>query len=213
MNLPSLSLSNTRRSGILFLISAPSGAGKSTLLQGLRLFGDFSYSVSCTTRQPRPGERNGADYHFLSRAEFELEIQRENFLEWAQVHGHYYGTPKDAVKEKLANGIDVLVDVDVQGARSIRANNDALIQNALTSIFLAPTSMEELTRRLTKRGTESEEQMQLRLRNAALEMECWRDYDYLLVSGSAAEDQARFRCIMETERLKCKRIAAEGGAL
>ena len=212
MNLPSFSLFNTRRSGILFLISAPSGAGKSTLLQGIRHFGDFLYSVSCTTRQPRPGERNGIDYHFVSRDEFEIEIQRGNFLEWAQVHGQYYGTPKDAVKEQLANGVDVLVDVDVQGARSIRDSNDPVIQSALTSVFLAPTSMEELTRRLNKRGTESAAQMQLRLHNATLEMECWRDYDYLLVSGSAEEDQARFRSIMETERLKCKRILEKGGA-
>lgn len=206
------SLFKTRRTGILFLISAPSGAGKSTLLHGLREFNDFRYSVSCTTRQPRPGEVDGTDYFFLSRPEFESEIERGNFLEWAQVHGQYYGTPKDAVKEHLAHGTDVLVDVDVQGARSIRNYRDATISNALTSIFLAPPSMEELTRRLTKRGTESESQLQLRLHNATLEMACWQDYDYLLVSGSAEEDRMRFRRIMESERLRCSRMVEDGGA-
>ena len=212
MNTPLLSLFDTRRTGILFLISAPSGAGKSTLLNGLRHFGDFVYSVSCTTRQPRPGEIDGTDYYFLSRVQFEKQIELGNFLEWAQVHGHYYGTPKDAVKLHLAQGTDVLVDVDVQGARAIRASQDPVIATALTSVFLAPPSMEELTRRLTKRGTETEAQLQLRLTNATLEMACWQDYDYLLISGAAEDDQARFRGIMEAERLKSARFVESGGA-
>jgi guanylate kinase len=211
VNTPILSLFETRRTGILFLISAPSGAGKSTLLNGLRHFGDFVYSVSCTTRQPRPGEIDGTDYHFLSRLQFEEQIALGNFLEWAQVHGHYYGTPKDAVKTHLAQGTDILVDVDVQGARAIRSFQDPAITRALTSVFLAPPSMEELTRRLIKRGTETEAQLQLRLANATSEMACWQDYDYLLVSGSAEEDQARFRGIMEAERLRSARFVKLGG--
>jgi guanylate kinase len=188
------------------VISAPSGAGKSTLLQGIRHFGDFLYSVSCTTRNPRPGEKNGTDYHFLTRAQFEIEIKNANLLEYAEVHGNFYGTRKDAIKEHLTNGTDVLVDVDVQGARSIRNSADPAITNALVDIFLAPPSMEILAQRLHKRGTETPEQLQLRLHNALLEMDCWREYQYLIVSGNPEEDQRRFRAVMESERLRISRL-------
>jgi guanylate kinase len=203
---------HARRDGILFVVSAPSGAGKSTLLNGLRHFGDFVYSVSCTTRAPRPGEQHGVDYHFLSRPQFEEEIQRANLLEWAEVHGNFYGTRKDAVKNHLAAGTDVLVDVDVQGARTIRECGDADITDALVDVFLAPPSMEILRQRLLKRGTETDEQLALRLRNASLELECWREYKYLLVSGSAEEDQSRFRALMETERRRVTRLHPSGDA-
>jgi guanylate kinase len=188
------------------VISAPSGAGKSTLLQGIRHFGDFLYSVSCTTRNPRPGEKNGTDYHFLTRAQFEIEIKNANLLEYAEVHGNFYGTRKDSIKEHLTNGTDVLVDVDVQGARSIRNSADPAITNALVDIFLAPPSMEILAQRLHKRGTETPEQLQLRLHNALLEMDCWREYQYLIVSGNPEEDQRRFRAVMESERLRISRL-------
>jgi len=192
----------------LFVISAPSGAGKSTLLAGIRHFADFAYSVSCTTRAPRPGEVNGEAYHFLTREQFEEEIQKANLLEYAEVHGNFYGTRKDAIKERLAAGEDVLVDVDVQGARSIRQCADPTITGALVDIFLTPPSLELLAHRLHKRGTETPEQLQLRLRNAEREMECWREYQYLLVSGSAEEDQRQFRLIMESERLRTSRLQA-----
>ena len=204
---------HTRRSGILFLISAPSGAGKSTLLNGIRGRGDFVYSVSCTTRSPRPGERNGVDYHFLSRAKFEEEIAAGHFLEWAQVHGNYYGTLSGSVKAHLARGTDVLIDVDVQGAQAIRSCGDAVIIQSLVDVFLAPPSMEVLIRRLSGRGTESPEQLALRLHNAELEMACWRDYAYLLVSGEAAEDQRFFLAIMESERMRSNRLRPAASAL
>ena len=204
---------HTRRSGILFLISAPSGAGKSTLLNGIRGKGDFVYSVSCTTRPPRPGEQDGVDYHFLSRAKFEEEIAAGHFLEWAQVHGNYYGTLSRNVKAYLLSGTDVLIDVDVQGARAIRGCGDPEITGALVDVFLTPPSMEVLTRRLSGRGTETPEQLALRLHNAQREMECWRDYAYLLVSGDAAEDQRLFLAIMESERMRSQRLLPETGAL
>lgn len=188
------------------MISAPSGAGKSTLLNGIRHFNDFVYSVSCTTRKPRPGEADGSDYHFLSRTEFENEIAASNLLEYAEVHGNFYGTRKDAIKEHLSAGTDVLVDVDVQGARSIRKCADTQITNALVDVFLAPPSMEILTQRLHKRGTETPEQLSLRLNNAVLEMACWREYQYLIVSGSPDADQKQFRAIMECERSRISRI-------
>lgn len=202
---------HTSRKGILFVISAPSGAGKSTLLHGIKHFNDFRYSVSCTTRSPRPGEVHGEDYHFFSRAQFEEEISKSNLLEYAEVHGNFYGTRKDYIKESLSSGVDVLVDVDVQGARSIRDCKDPAITSALVDVFLAPPSLEVLTRRLLNRGTETPEQMRLRLHNATLEMECWREYQYLLVSGSAEEDQRRFRNIMESERLRSCRLDPNGG--
>jgi guanylate kinase len=197
---------HTRRNGILFLISAPSGAGKSTLLNGIRDRANCIYSVSCTTRAPRPGERNGTDYHFLSREKFEHEIAGGHFLEWAQVHGNYYGTLSSSVKAHLARGTDVLIDVDVQGARTIRGCGDAVITQSLVDVFLTPPSMEVLTRRLSGRGTESPEQLALRLQNAEREMECWRDYAYLLVSGDAEEDQRLFLAIMESERMRSARL-------
>lgn len=205
MSTPAALPFHTHRQGILFVISAPSGAGKSTLLNGIQHFGDFVYSVSCTTRTPRPGEEHGKDYHFLTRPQFEAEIHNANLLEYAEVHGNFYGTRKDAIKEHLAAGTDVLVDVDVQGARFIRECGDPAITAALVDIFLAPPSMEILTYRLHKRGTETPEQLHLRLSNATREMECWQEYQYLLVSGSAEDDQLRFRAIMETERLRCRR--------
>jgi guanylate kinase len=197
---------HTKRNGILFLISAPSGAGKSTLLNGIRSRAHCVYSVSCTTRAPRPGERNGVDYHFLSREEFEEAIASGHFLEWAAVHDNYYGTLSSSVKAHLASGTDVLIDVDVQGARTIRDCGDTVITQSLVDVFLIPPSMEVLTRRLNGRGTESPEQLTLRLRNAEREMECWRDYAYLLVSGDAEEDQRLFLAIMESERMRSARL-------
>jgi guanylate kinase len=123
-------------------------------------------------------------------------------LEWAEVHGNYYGTLKSEVLDRLDRGVDVLVDVDVQGARAIRNCGDSRIQEVFTDIFLAPPGMEELERRLRKRGTESEEQIRTRLANASREMDCWYEYRYLITSGSAEEDQSRFRAIMEAERLR-----------
>ncbi|MEI6713855.1 MAG: guanylate kinase [Verrucomicrobiota bacterium] len=188
------------------MLSAPSGGGKSTLLTRLRPFGDFKYSVSCTTRQPRPGEVNGVDYHFLTRPQFEEEIQKGNLLEWAEVHGNFYGTRLDAVVSDLNNGVDILVDVDVQGAKSIRESDSPVISNALVDVFLTPPSLEILNNRLRSRATETQEQLALRLRNASIEMACWNTYQYLIVSGSAEDDLRQFRTIMDAERLKVNRI-------
>ena len=192
------------RHGILFVVSAPSGAGKSTLLNALRQTPDFVYSVSCTTRAPRPGEIEGEDYCFLSAAEFERRIAAKEFIEYAKVHGSYYGTRREAVLRHLAAGVDVLVDIDVQGAQRIR--EDAAIREALADIYIMPPSLEELRRRLIRRGTESEEQIETRLRNAATEMEAWRAYRYTIISGSTEEDLVKFRAIMRAERYLSRRL-------
>lgn len=197
------------RHGILFVVSAPSGAGKSTILNALRQTPDFVYSVSCTTRAPRPGEIDGEDYHFLSEEEFQRRLGKGEFLEHAQVHGHYYGTLRPAVLDQLNTGVDVLIDIDVQGARSIRENGGPEIRSALADIFIMPPSLDELQRRLLKRGTERPEQIALRLNNAATEMEAWRAYRYTIISGSVEEDLQKFRAIMRAERYLSRRMMLE----
>jgi guanylate kinase len=201
-----LSNLDIQRTGILFVISAPSGAGKTTLISSLRQKPDFVYSVSCTTRKPRPGEVDGEDYHFLSEEKFQTHIAKGDFLEHAEVHGRHYGTLKSTVVSHLERGVDVLIDVDTLGAASIRHCPDHFIQNALADVFIMPPGLEELGRRLRKRGTESEEQITTRLHNAAAEMEKWREYRYTLISGSMEEDIEKFRAIMRAERYLSRRL-------
>ena len=195
------------RSGILFVLSAPSGAGKSTLAAALRKSPDFLFSVSCTTRAPRPGETHGEDYFFLSPAVFRAHIAAGDFLEHAEVHGNFYGTLNSSVTTNLAAGTDVLLDIDTAGAAAIRACNDPVIRNALADIFLMPPGFADLERRLRGRGTEDESQLATRLRNAAAEMERWPHYRYTLVSGSREEDFNAFRAIMRAERSLSRRLA------
>ena len=195
-----------RRRGILFVVSAPSGAGKSTLLNALRPGADFVYSVSCTTRSPRPGEIDGEDYHFLSAEDFARKLAAGEYLESAEVHGNHYGTLRAVVSEQLAAGVDVLIDIDVQGARQIRADASTDIRASIADIFIMPPSLEELRHRLVKRGTETPEQIEMRLSNAATEMEAWRDYRYTLISGSVEEDLQKFRAIMRAERYLSRRL-------
>ncbi len=195
-----------RRLGILFVVSAPSGAGKSTLLNALRQTPDFVYSVSYTTRTPRPGEVHGEDYCFVSMEEFQQRLAGGEFLESAEVHGNYYGTLRSTVVEQLHDGVDVLIDIDVQGARQIRADENSAIRDAVADIFIMPPSLDELRRRLNKRGTETPEQIETRLHNAAAEMEAWHDYRYTIVSGSVEEDLQKFRAIMRAERYLSHRM-------
>jgi guanylate kinase len=195
-----------RRQGILFVISAPSGTGKSTLCANLRATPDFIYSVSCTTRSPRPGEENGVDYHFLTREKFESLIAAGEMLEYATVHGHYYGTRRATVKEALEQGTDVLLDIDVQGAAQIRKTEDVLVRDSLVDVFIMPPTLEELEKRLRKRGTETEEQVERRLTTAREEMKLWRVYKYTILSGSMEEDLQKFRAIMRAERYLSRRL-------
>src|ERR1700731_4431518 len=144
--------SHFSRYGILFVISAPSGAGKSTLCAALRQTPDFVYSVSCTTRPARAGEINGEDYIFLNEAEFLARVKAGEFLEHAKVHGHYYGTLRKPLLENLKRGVDVLIDIDTQGAAAIRSCDDKFIRQALADVFIMPPNLDELRRRLIKRG-------------------------------------------------------------
>ena len=194
------------RYGILFVISAPSGAGKTTLVEAFRQTPEFVYSVSCTTRPARTGEIEGEDYHFLSESDFLARVQAGEFLEYAKVHGHYYGTLRNPVLNNLKNGVDVLIDIDTQGAAAIRNCDDEFIRQALADVFIMPPNLEELQRRLIKRGTETPKQVELRLLNAAREMELWRDYRYTIISQSVEEDLEKFRHIMGAERYLSRRL-------
>jgi guanylate kinase len=194
------------RYGILFVVSAPSGAGKTTLCDALRQTPDFVYSVSCTTRRPRQGEIDGEDYRFISEDEFRARATAGDFLEHANVHGKYYGTLRAPILKNLRNGVDVLIDIDTQGAAAIRQFNDPFLQEALADVFIMPPNLEELHRRLTKRGTETEAQIKVRLQTAAREMELWRDYRYTIISRSMEEDLQKFRQIMGAERILSRRL-------
>jgi guanylate kinase len=194
------------RYGILFVISAPSGSGKTTLVEALRQTPNFLYSVSCTTRAPRAGEIEGEDYQFLSDRDFRARVATGDFLEHAQVHGDFYGTLRGPLITNLKNGIDVLIDIDTQGAETIRKCDDPIIREALADVFIMPPDLEELRRRLLKRGTETPEQIESRLKTAAREMELWRDYRYTIISKSTEEDLQKFRHIMGAESFLSRRL-------
>jgi guanylate kinase len=194
------------RYGILFVISAPSGSGKTTLVEALRQTPNFVYSVSCTTRAPRAGEIENEDYQFLSDRDFRVRVAAGDFLEHAQVHGDFYGTLRGPLIKNLKNGIDVLIDIDTQGADTIRKSDDPIIREALADVFIMPPDLEELRRRLLKRGTETPEQIESRLKTAAREMELWRDYRYTIISKSMEEDLQKFRHIMGAESFLSRRL-------
>jgi guanylate kinase len=194
------------RQGILFVISAPSGAGKTTLVEALRQTSNLFYSVSCTTRAPRAGEIDGEDYQFLSDKDFRERIEAGDFLESARVHGDYYGTLRQPILANLKSGMDVLIDIDTQGAAAIRNCDDPAIREALSDIFIMPPDHEELRRRLLQRGTETAQQIESRLATAAREMALWRRYRYTIISGSVEEDLRKFRQIMSAESYLSRRL-------
>ncbi len=165
--------------GELFIISAPSGTGKTTLLKRVMAsLPGLAFSISHTTRAARAGEENGVDYFFIDCKTFQAMRDAGEFLEWAEVHGNFYGTSRQAVEADLAQGIDVVLDIDVQGAEQIRGK----INDDCCSIFIAPPSMAELRRRLTGRGTDTPAAIELRIKNALKEMAALDRYEYLIVN-------------------------------
>ena len=196
---------------LLIVLSAPSGAGKTTLCNGL-LAADsgISRAITCTTRPPRPGERADVDYHFLSETEFERRVQADEFLEHAVVHGHRYGTLKQEVLERLRSGLDVILNIDVQGAATVRsrAASDSTLAAALVTVFLTVPSVAVLETRLRSRAQDSEEVIQRRLSAARQEAARWREFDYLIVSGSKEEDLLRLKAIVTAERMRRHRVTA-----
>lgn len=192
----------------LILISAPSGGGKTTLCnQLLAAQPDMVRAVTCTTRGPRPGERDGVDYCFFSAGEFARRVRAGEFIEHATVFGRSYGVLKSELLDKLRSGRNVLLNVDVQGAATIRgrARNEPELRRALVSVFLTPLSIAELERRLKKRAADSAAEIKKRLAVARQEIAQWKDFDYLLISTSVQEDLRRALAIVETERMKSSR--------
>ncbi len=188
------------------VLSAPSGAGKTTIARKLlALRSDVGYSVSCTTRAPRQGERDGVDYHFLTPAAFEQAVQRGEFAEWAEVHGQRYGTLKSEVEKVMAAGKHVMLDIDVQGARQLRQR----FLNSVT-IFVVPPSVEALVARLMGRKTESDEALALRLRNAVSELAEAEQYQHVVVNDNLDHAVALVSAIIDEETLKRERLPALG---
>jgi guanylate kinase len=184
--------------GTLYIVAAPSGAGKSSLVNALlEREPGIGLSISHTTRQPRPNDRDGVHYHFVKRAEFEMLVQRGEFLEHAEVFGNLYGTSRAAVCARLDAGHDVLLEIDWQGAQQIRATLDCI------SIFILPPSREELLRRLRSRGSDSESAIGRRTAEARLEMAHCGEFDYLIVNDDFATALAELRAIITSRRLQC----------
>lgn len=196
MNLPA------QRLGLLVVVSGPSGSGKTTLCRKVCDGESAVFSVSCTTRAPRPGEVDGRDYFFLQEEDFLAKVQRGEIFEYANVHGRWYGTLKSYVYENLRRGIDVFMDIDVQGAAQVRECQDELVRRCLTDIFVMPPSLDELRNRLLGRNTESTEAFELRMKNADAEMQHWHSYRYCLVSDTRESDEERFRAIITAERTR-----------
>ncbi|HEV7320799.1 MAG TPA: guanylate kinase [Ensifer sp.] len=187
------------RRGLMLVISSPSGAGKSTIARNLlEADPEMSISVSVTTRQRRPSEIDGRHYHFKTIREFEALRATDSLLEWAEVHGNFYGTPRDAVEAAMAAGRDMLFDIDWQGAQQLQEK----MAGDVVSIFILPPSMAELQSRLHRRAEDSEEVIATRLANSRAEIEHWREYDYIVLNDDLDRAFSSVRAIVEAERLR-----------
>jgi guanylate kinase len=190
-----------KRRGVLFVLSSPSGAGKTTISRMILGSDDgIGLSVSATTRPMRPGEVDGRDYHFVSNEEFESLIADGEFLEWAHVFGHRYGTLRREVVKQIEAGRDVLLDIDWQGTQQLKQVDPDIVR-----VFILPPSMEELERRLRSRATDSEEVVANRMARASVEISHWAEYDYVLINDDAEHCRKLVHTILKAERLKASR--------
>ncbi|HEV7397806.1 MAG TPA: guanylate kinase [Pyrinomonadaceae bacterium] len=191
--------------GVLFVVSSPSGGGKGTLINRvLKTVPGLSYSVSYTTRAPRKGEVDGADYFFVSTSQFEELVAADQFLEWARVHGNLYGTSRAQVLKEIGERRDIILEVDVQGAASVRK----LLADAV-SIFIVPPSFEVLNQRLVARNTDSALELELRLRNAPIELRNYVAFDYVIVNDDLDRASAQLASVIYAERARRKRQEQE----
>lgn len=187
--------------GILFIVSAPSGAGKTTLCRkAVDYFPDLRHSVSYTTRSPRDGEKDGIDYHFITKEAFQKMIHKGEFLEWAEVHGNRYGTSLSDTKKLLSGGLDIILDVDVQGARQIK------LQISGVFIFVLPPSLEDCEKRIRNRGKDSYEAILSRLENARNEIKEVMWYEYVIINENLEEAFERLKSVIIAERSKRERM-------
>ena len=194
--------SSTKRRGILFIISAPSGTGKTTLCKQLTAnIPGLWHSISYTTRKPRPGEEHGREYFYAEESTFQAMIERHEFVEWARVYGHLYGTPRQTLNEKIDQGIDVLLEIDVQGALQVKKKYD----NAV-SIFILPPSMTVLRQRLQARASDSTEEIQRRLQKVKEEVWSYREYAYIVRNDDLVLSLRDLENIFLAERLKTNRL-------
>lgn len=191
-----------RQRGMLVVVSAPSGAGKTSLCREIRkLVPNLGYSISHTTRPPRPGEVDGHDFHFVTEAVFRQMAERGEFAEWARVHGNLYGTGARALEEAVERGEDVLLDIDTQGARQLRSRYPQGIY-----VFVVAPSLRELEQRLRERKSDAPQEIARRMARAVEEIAAWREYDYLIVNRDLDEAVRQLRCIIEAERCRTSRL-------
>ena len=194
-------VNNSPTRGTLFVVSSPSGGGKGTLVRGvLAVVDNLSYSVSYTTRGPRANEVDGREYFFVDVPAFEEMVARGEFLEWACVHGNFYGTSKQQIADKTCAGIDMILEVDVQGAASVRQ----LLMDSV-SVFILPPSFEVLKERLCARGTDTAESLALRLRNAPDELKQYSLFDYVIINDEVDRAVSQLASIIHAERARCVR--------
>ncbi|HJV59181.1 MAG TPA: guanylate kinase [Methylomirabilota bacterium] len=191
-----------KRRGTLVVVSAPSGAGKTTLCHEVRtLVPDLYYSVSYTTRAPRHGETDGTDFFFVTEGAFTAMRERDEFAEWAEVHGHLYGTPAKALESALGRGLDVLLDIDTHGARQLRQRYPEAV-----SVFIMAPSMAELDARLRERNSNSPGDIARRLSRAKEEIAAWRQYDYLIINRDVKDAVDQLATIIQAERCRTSRL-------
>ncbi len=184
--------------GILIVLSGPSGTGKDSILKELRnLRNDFEISVSCTTRNPRPGELNGKDYYFLTKSEFMERVNVGDMLEWATFCGNYYGTPKHELEDRLSAGLNIILEIEVQGAEQVIKNSSEAV-----SIFVLPPSVRVLKQRLKSRGLDSDEAIEMRTREAEREIALAENYDYVVVNDDLKECANDISKIIDSEKLR-----------